>query len=353
MQLPNGRFRSIKKFKKTRWGDDDEYEWYYPIDDLGFVYEKEHDRDKLRYIRIQCEEVPEGAFHRCRNLMGVIMDDEVIKIGDGPFEDCDSLSYVKLSPRIQYIGRSAFRCCSSLQSIFIPPACTFVDDHAFYGCSSLSILAMSSEIKLGRKVVWGCKKLLMNSKFDVEYEDIHSALINKWLLTCMDRMPLHSLCASMTLRALQLHNLLRALGPDSGLQTNYQGMNALHILMANPYFTCHDEAILETYLKSCSKAGTMKDQHGVIPLQYLIFNSFGCSTKMVQAYLNRCIVPDNIKDDALAASHKIVNYVPEAVMRSVADIYEKSCPGVDLYGLQLITASHLGICAKEQHKCSS
>lgn len=88
-------------------------------------------------------------------------------------------------------------------------------------------------------------------------------------------------------------------------------------------------------------------------LQYLIFNSFGCSTKMVQAYLNRCIVPDNIKDDALAASHKIVNYVPEAVMRSVADIYEKSCPGVDLYGLQLITASHLGICAKEQHKCSS
>lgn len=343
MQLPNTRFTNIKGFKLTRWGDNDEYEWFYPIDEFGQVYDKEHDRDQLDYVRIQCEEVPEGAFHRCRNLVAVIMDDVVKKIGDGPFEECISLSYVKLSPQIQYIGRSAFRCCSSLQSIFVPSVCELIDDHAFYGCSSLRILTFPSQIKLGRKVVCGCKHILMNSKFDVEYDDIQSVFVNEWLLMCMKNIPLHSLCASMSLRALQLHNLLHKLGPDSGLQTNVQGMNALHILMANPHITYQDEAIVETYLKLCHKAGTTVDQNGIIPLQNLVLNSFGCSTNMVKLYLNRCNVPKDVKDIALAASRNCVTHISKSVMDSVSLVFEKSFPGNDLYELQLITASYVGV----------
>jgi hypothetical protein len=271
------------------------------------------------------------------------MDDTVQKIGDGPFEECESLQYVKLSPQIHFIGRSAFRCCSSLQSIFIPSVCELIDDHAFYGCTSLRILCTPVQIQLGRKIIRGCEQILQNSKFDVEYEDIHSPLVNKWLLMSMNNIPLHSLCASMTLRALQLDNLLRKLGPDSGLQTNVQGMNALHILMANPHVTYQDEAIVETYLKLCNRAGTMKDQKGNIPLQNLVLNSFGCSTNMVELYLNRCNVSGEIKDIALAASHKCANYVSKSVMESVSFIFEKSCPGIDLFGLQLITASYLGV----------
>jgi hypothetical protein len=64
--------------------------------------------------------------------------------------------------------------------------------------------------------------------------------------------------------------------PDqAGLHTDYQGMTALHILLANPHVSGNDIALLKTYLYFCSDT----------PPHHLSRNIIGCILSIVESDL--------------------------------------------------------------------
>lgn len=84
------------------------------------------------------EYIPAHLCDGVTQLDELVMDVNVIQIGNSAFSECTSLTSAKLSKSLEGIGNSAFRNSSSLTELYLGENITSYGDYAFAGCSALS-----------------------------------------------------------------------------------------------------------------------------------------------------------------------------------------------------------------------
>ena len=137
----------------------------------------------IKTLNINSGNIAERAFEGCKNIVNVILGDNVKTIGnyafsgctsvnsikipdfitdinDYVFENCSSLRELYLGKNVKNIGKYAFVNCSSLLKLRIPKATTSIGDYAFSGCMSLADVTIedrTGSISFGANVFTDCR----------------------------------------------------------------------------------------------------------------------------------------------------------------------------------------------------
>ena len=101
------------------------------------------------------------------NLVYLIIEEGITKIGLGSFIYVLPISNITLSSTVTEIGQSAFGDCTSLTSINLQNV-EVVGEQAFYGCSSLNTVEMPNVIKIEKHAFDSCNSLVNVSMPKVE-----------------------------------------------------------------------------------------------------------------------------------------------------------------------------------------
>jgi hypothetical protein len=318
------------------------YDFELPFDDKGKAY-GDDERDEVIAIRItNCTKIPQEAFFHCDKLRVVIMDDCVEEIGNVAFFRCFSLEYIRLSRNTRRIGRVAFAECKSLPSLFIPQGCKEIGRCAFEGCESLTILNVPMSVQFIDISVSKCDRLLEHSEFTTTDENAFQDFIRNRF----KHLHLHQICCSSNLTSSEVRAVISKLGSKSCLDLDYQGMTALHILMANPYLACHDTAIVKELLKVCPEAGSVWDKFGKLPVHYLVTKPVGCSLDLITLYRTFCPVIQCISGyNSLVTNAYSCQYKASTFSQKVIRfIFHHYCPSMDVSDLELTVADYLKHC---------
>jgi hypothetical protein len=142
-----------------------------------------------------------------------------------------------------------------------------------------------------------------------------------------------------------MYTYLHTIGQNSGLETDHNQMNALHILLSNPYISGHDDAVLGNYLKLCPKAGIATDKFGCTPFHYLVKKKKnGFTMNMVEMYVKYC--PD-IQNDVVFQEEIPYVYTHEngiilkLEQEMIVFLFHYFCPKVCLLGPIHLTESYI------------
>lgn len=101
-----------------------------------------------------------NAFKNKTSLRTVLMQDNILTIGESAFYGCNNLRNLTLSDSLTAIGNSVFRNCTSLTTIDIPDATTSIGIYAFSGCSNLVAVSMPDSVSvLGSRAFYNCTSL--------------------------------------------------------------------------------------------------------------------------------------------------------------------------------------------------
>ena len=94
------------------------------------------------------------------DITGVIIGNDVSKIGDYVFFRCGNLASVTFGNAVTAIGNNAFSGCSSLTSVTIPNSITEIKIGIFYECSGLkSVSIPNSLIRIRDYAFFDCTSL--------------------------------------------------------------------------------------------------------------------------------------------------------------------------------------------------
>ena len=94
----------------------------------------------LRFVTITNEIViGYGAFQNCSILSTIVLNDEIIQVGQCGFQNCSKIEEINL-PNISIIPASLFSGCISLSKFIINSSIDTIGKEAFEGCSALSSL---------------------------------------------------------------------------------------------------------------------------------------------------------------------------------------------------------------------
>lgn len=105
------------------------------------------------------EEIEEGAFKECTNLIEITLPNSIHYIGVNAFEGCTSLKRIQL-PQNVYMDCGVFKGCTSLESISIPEGVKEIDRSLFKNCSSLKEIDIPEGVTVIRKWAFSeCKSL--------------------------------------------------------------------------------------------------------------------------------------------------------------------------------------------------
>lgn len=89
--------------------------------------------------------VNEKAFKHCDGLIGLVLSDKVINIGNSAFSYCKFLTSITLPNSVKGIGDFAFFNCIRLTSITIPDSVTSIGSSAFSSCLRLKTIKILAE----------------------------------------------------------------------------------------------------------------------------------------------------------------------------------------------------------------
>ena len=79
------------------------------------------------------------CFYYCRNLVSIVLPQNLKTIGSYAFSNCDSLTSITLPNSLTTIQDNAFYYCSSLTALILPSSITTIDNNAFRNCTSLTL----------------------------------------------------------------------------------------------------------------------------------------------------------------------------------------------------------------------
>ena len=117
-----------------------------------------------KLVEVQLNEGLEGigdsAFEECRELRIVAIPSTVTELGDDAFAGCSNLTEVHLNEGLQIIGMYAFERCTALRNITLPSTVTELREDAFCGCSNLAELHFNEGLQtIGDGVFKDCTAL--------------------------------------------------------------------------------------------------------------------------------------------------------------------------------------------------
>ena len=113
----------------------------------------------------------------CGDDLTIIIPEGVKSIGAFAFYECQQFDTIVLPSTLTKIGKQAFDSCRRMASITIPEATTSIGDNAFNTCAKLKTVTFSTNVKLGKDLFLGTKKIeVINVKAGTEAE----AFANEW-----------------------------------------------------------------------------------------------------------------------------------------------------------------------------
>lgn len=104
--------------------------------------------------------IGDNAFYYCKNLITVTLPDSVTSIGKYAFQSSSKITSINLTDNITAIGRSAFDNCDGLTSIHIPSGLEKLEYGTFSGCDNLTAPVLPEGLKsIDDSVFYGCKSI--------------------------------------------------------------------------------------------------------------------------------------------------------------------------------------------------
>ena len=101
-----------------------------------------------------------GGFYQDKNIVSVVIGENVKSILANAFGECTNLQSVTLPNNLESIGHGAFKQCTSLTSIVIPDNVSLKDGAAFTGCANLKSVTFGNNVKnIGASSFSNCLKL--------------------------------------------------------------------------------------------------------------------------------------------------------------------------------------------------
>ncbi len=92
--------------------------------------------------------IAKRSFASCNGLTGLILGNNIEKIGSDAFILCVGLNNVSLPNGLKEIGKAAFSGCRTLKSIIIPEGTELIGQHAFRRCESLESVFLPESLKI-------------------------------------------------------------------------------------------------------------------------------------------------------------------------------------------------------------
>ncbi len=118
------------------------------------------------FNNLPVKEIADRAFRGCYNLSGIIVGNNVVRIGSSAFEGCFSLKNITIGSGVSYIANKAFKDCFSLESI------TVDSENSIYKSDSNTIIA-----KATNTLILDCKNSVIPNYvtgIDLSYRDNYS-----------------------------------------------------------------------------------------------------------------------------------------------------------------------------------
>ena len=99
------------------------------------------------YKGLPVKKIGEKAFYKDKNIVSVIMNNNITEIGVSAFSSCTYMQAVTLSPSLKNISDYAFYYCSALENIIFPDTLEKIALGAFEGCSKLKSVIIPDGVK--------------------------------------------------------------------------------------------------------------------------------------------------------------------------------------------------------------
>lgn len=118
--------------------------------------------DQILYVIVEdgISRIGNFAFAGFTDLIGVELADSVLTIGTYAFQDCSNLPQITLPSGLTKIAIRTFEGCAALTSVVIPESVTTIDIGAFIDCTTLtSVQIPNSVTSLGSSAFSGCTAL--------------------------------------------------------------------------------------------------------------------------------------------------------------------------------------------------
>lgn len=120
------------------------------------------DNEKITSISIPgtVKEIEYQAFHNCKNLKNINIQNGVTYIGDFAFSNCDSLTSIIIPNSVIDLGQYAFFDCENLKKVVLPNKITKISNSIFWQCTNLSDITIPNTVKsIEIQAFTGCEKL--------------------------------------------------------------------------------------------------------------------------------------------------------------------------------------------------
>jgi TPR repeat protein/predicted phosphohydrolase len=85
------------------------------------------------------------CFQNCRNLVRIILHEEITSIGNSSFDDCKNLKKIEIPESIISIGDWAFHACDKIENIALSKNVKQIGTYAFGSCEKLASISVSPE----------------------------------------------------------------------------------------------------------------------------------------------------------------------------------------------------------------
>lgn len=93
------------------------------------------------------EHLPVAAFNGCLNIENIILNDNLLSIGDYAFNNCSSLSELIIPNTVTLIGHHTFYTCSSLKTISLSTLIDNIPMYSFYNCTKLENVIIPNNVE--------------------------------------------------------------------------------------------------------------------------------------------------------------------------------------------------------------
>lgn len=125
----------------------------------------------------QVTSVGQKAFYGNKKITGVVIGNNVTKIGKQAFGQCENLKTVRFGKKVDTISGSAFANCGKLTGFTLPASLKRIDAKAFYKCASVKTVKINSK----KIESVGQKAMMINKKVTIKLPEKYAKKYQKLL----------------------------------------------------------------------------------------------------------------------------------------------------------------------------
>ena len=133
-------------------------------------------------ISFNADRIPASCFEDCTNLESVVINNDIIYVGENAFKNCTSLNSIDIKGESEYIYANAFNNCSNLEVVNLPNSIVKISDSAFVDCIKLHTVRFNEETYIAENVGSIFKNCNELASFEVNSNNSNYSFNGKYLI---------------------------------------------------------------------------------------------------------------------------------------------------------------------------